>query len=80
MALNETNLKFKSLENNTKLKELNVYDANAYDALWIAVLTENNSGNMTIEAVKTKFNNIIHSYQGASSSIELDLNRDRHSN
>jgi hypothetical protein len=39
MALNETNLKFKSLENNTKLKELNVYDANAYDALWIALLT-----------------------------------------
>ena len=80
MALNETNLKFKSLENDTNLKELNVYDANAYDALWVAALTENNSGNMTIEEVKNKFNNITHSYQGVSGSIELDPNGDRRSN
>ncbi len=80
MALNEDNIKFKSLENDTNLKELNVYDANAYDALWIAALTANNSGNMTIEDMKNKFNNITHSYQGVSGSIELDPNGDRYSN
>ena len=80
MTLNENNLKFKSLEKDTNLKELNIYDANAYDALWVAALTENNSGNMTIEEVKNKFNNITHSYQGASGSIELDPNGDRRSN
>ena len=39
MTLNETNEKFELLENDTKL-ELNAYDANAYDAVWIAALTE----------------------------------------
>jgi branched-chain amino acid transport system substrate-binding protein len=77
MALNENNVKFKSLENDTNLKELNVYDANAYDALWVAALTENNSGDMTIKEVKDKFNNITKCYQGVSESIELDHNGDR---
>jgi branched-chain amino acid transport system substrate-binding protein len=81
MALNETNVKFKLLEKDTNLEELNVYDANSYDAIWIAALTaENNSGNMTIEEAKNKFNNITKSYQGASESIKLDHNGDRLSN
>jgi branched-chain amino acid transport system substrate-binding protein len=72
MALNETNVKFQ-LENN----KLMIYDANAYDALRIAALTENISENMTFVKLKDNFNKIIHTYQGASGMIKLDDNGDR---
>ena len=77
MALNETNAKFQSLENDTKLKELMIYDANAYDALWVAALTENLSGCVNLEKLKENFNKITNSFQGASGNIKLDDNGDR---
>jgi len=76
MTLNDKNEKFKLLEKDTK-RELNIYDANAYDALWIAALTENISGNMTFVNLKDNFNKIIHTYKGASGKIKLDGNGDR---
>ena len=56
---------------------MNAYDANAYDALWIAALTENISGNILLMKLKAKFNNIVHSYQGASGNIKLNRYGDR---
>ena len=76
LARNETNQKFELLRNVTKL-DLKTNDANVYDALWIAVLTENVSGNTTFAKVKTNFNKIIDSYQGASGTIKLDSYGDR---
>ena len=76
MARNETNQKFELLRNVTKL-DLKTNDANVYDALWIAALTENISGNTTFAKVKTNFNKIIDSYQGASGTIKLDSYGDR---
>ena len=55
MSINDTDEKFKSLENVIKLK-LNPNDANVYDAVWIAALTENVSQNMTFVKLKDKFN------------------------
>ncbi len=74
-ALNHTNEK-ESLENTTKL-ELNANDANVYDALWIAALTENMSENTTFMKLKENFNKIVNSYQGASGNIKLDRYGDR---
>ena len=79
MTLDEKNVKFELLEKNTKL-ELNIYNANAYDALWIAALTENISGNSTFGKLKENFNKIIESFQGASGAIKLDKNGDRFGN
>ena len=76
LSLNDTNKKFELLENVTKLK-LNPNDANVYDALWIAALTENISGNTTFAKLKNNFNKIIDSYQGASGNIKLDSYGDR---
>ena len=76
LARNETNQKFELLRNVTKL-DLKTNDANVYDALWIAALTENISGNTTFAKVKTNFNKIIDSYQGASGTIKLDSYGDR---
>ena len=76
MTLNKTNEKFVSLEHNIGL-ELNSYDANAYDALWIAALTQNLSGCISLEKLKENFNNIINSYSGASGEIKLDDKGDR---
>ena len=56
---------------------LNPNDANVYDALWIAALTENISGNTTFAKLKDNFNKIIDSYQGASGTIKLDSYGDR---
>jgi ABC-type branched-subunit amino acid transport system substrate-binding protein len=75
-ALNHTNEKFESLENTYKL-ELNANDANVYDALWIAALTENISENTTFVKLKENFNKIVNSYQGASGNIKLDRYGDR---
>jgi branched-chain amino acid transport system substrate-binding protein len=76
MTLDEANEKFESLENDTGL-ELNSYDANAYDALWIAALTQNLSGCVNLEKLEKNFSNITKSYYGASGNITLDDNGDR---
>jgi ABC-type branched-subunit amino acid transport system substrate-binding protein len=77
MSLDHNIKEFESLENNTGL-ELNSYDANAYDALWIAALTESKSdGCINIEKLKENFNNIINSYSGSSGKIKLDEKGDR---
>jgi len=76
LSLNDTNEKFKLLENVTKHK-LNPNDANVYDALWIAALTENISENITFVELKNNFNKIIDSYQGASGNVKLDSYGDR---
>jgi branched-chain amino acid transport system substrate-binding protein len=75
-ALNHTNEKLESLENTTKL-DLNANDANVYDALWIAALTENMSENTTFMKLKENFNKIVSSYHGASGIIKLDSYGDR---
>jgi ABC-type branched-subunit amino acid transport system substrate-binding protein len=82
LSMNDTNGKFELLENAIKLKlnpnlKLNANDANVYDALWIAALTENISGKTTFEELKNNFNKIIDSYQGASGNIKLDSYGDR---
>jgi ABC-type branched-subunit amino acid transport system substrate-binding protein len=77
MALNETNVKFQSLENDTNQKKLMIYDANAYDAIWVAALTENLSGCANLEKLTENFNKITNSYPGASGIIKLDDNGDR---
>jgi branched-chain amino acid transport system substrate-binding protein len=76
ISMNETNEKFKSLEDCTHLK-LNPNDANVYDALWIAALTENISQNMNFTNLKDNFYKIINSYQGATGNIKLDSDGDR---
>jgi branched-chain amino acid transport system substrate-binding protein len=76
MTLNDTNEKFESLENDTGL-ELNSYDANAYDALWIAALTQKLSGCINLEKLERNLINITKSYSGASGNITLDENGDR---
>jgi branched-chain amino acid transport system substrate-binding protein len=76
ISMNETNMKLKALENVTKL-ELNPNDANVYDALWIAALTENMSQNMNFAKLKANFYKIIELYQGASGNIKLDRYGDR---
>jgi ABC-type branched-subunit amino acid transport system substrate-binding protein len=54
-----------------------IYDANAYDALWVAALTENLSGCINLEKLKENFINITKSFPGASGDIKLDDNGDR---
>ena len=76
IAMDYTNKKFESLENATKLK-LNPNDANAYDALWIAALTESISQKSSFVKLEDNFNKIINSYRGASGNIRLDSNGDR---
>ncbi len=76
IAMNDSNTKFEALENVTKLK-LNPNDANVYDALWIAALTENMSHNMSFVKLKENFNKIIEAYKGASGNIKLDRYGDR---
>ena len=76
MTLNDTNEKFESLENDTGL-ELNSYDANAYDALWIAALTQNLSDCINLEKLEKNLINITKFYFGASGNITLDDNGDR---
>jgi branched-chain amino acid transport system substrate-binding protein len=76
LSMNDTNGKFELLENTTKRK-LNPNDANVYDALWIAALTENISENTAFVELKNNFNKIIDSYQGASGNVKLDNNGDR---
>jgi branched-chain amino acid transport system substrate-binding protein len=75
-ALDNKNEKLESLEHATKL-ELNSNDANVYDALWIAALTENVSGNTTFVKLKENLKKIIDSYEGASGTIKLDSYGDR---
>jgi ABC-type branched-subunit amino acid transport system substrate-binding protein len=75
-ALDDTNKKLLSLVNAIGF-ELNSNDVNVYDALWIAALTENISGDMTFGKLKENFNKIIKSYQGASGIIKLDNSGDR---
>jgi branched-chain amino acid transport system substrate-binding protein len=75
-ALDDTNKKLQSLVNAIGF-ELNSNDVNVYDALWIAALTENISGNTTFVKLKENFNKIIKSYQGASGIIKLDNSGDR---
>jgi branched-chain amino acid transport system substrate-binding protein len=75
-SLNYTNEKFESLEHNVKF-ELNANDANVYDALWIAALTENMSENTSFIKLKENFNKIVDSYHGASGIIKLDSYGDR---
>ena len=76
IGMNDTNKKFKALENATKLK-LNPNDANVYDALWITALTENLSQNMNFVKLKENFYKIIESYRGAGGNIKLDRYGDR---
>ena len=76
MNLDHKNEQYTSLEHDTGRK-LNSYDANAYDALWIAALTENISDCITIEKLKENFNRITSSFSGASGDIKFDDNGDR---
>lgn len=76
IAMDDSNTKIVALENATKLK-INPNDANVYDALWIAALTENMSQNMSFAKLKANFYKIIESYQGASGNIKLDIYGDR---
>jgi ABC-type branched-subunit amino acid transport system substrate-binding protein len=71
LSLSVDGTKIGLLEKATKQK-LNSNDANVYDALWIAALTANISGNRT-----ENFNRIIDSYQGVSGNIKLDSYGDR---
>lgn len=76
ISINDTNEKFQLLEKVIKLK-LNPNDANVYDALWIAALTENISQNAPFKNLKDNLNKVINSYQGASGNIKLDDYGDR---
>ena len=76
ISLSDVNEKFELLENATRLK-LNPNDANVYDALWIAAMTLNISENTTFAELRSNFNKIIESYQGASGNVQLDNYGDR---
>lgn len=76
LSLSVNDTKVELLEKATKQK-LNSNDANVYDALWIAALTANISGNTTLKELKNNFNKTIDSYQGASGNIKLDGYGDR---
>jgi len=76
LSVNDTNKKMELLEKVTNL-ELNPNDANVYDALWIAVLSESKSENSTFKVLKKNFNKIIDSYHGVSGIIRLDTYGDR---
>jgi ABC-type branched-subunit amino acid transport system substrate-binding protein len=76
MSVDHKNEQYTSLEHDTGRK-LNSYDANVYDALWIAALTEKISDCITIEKLKENFNKITISFSGASGDIKFDDNGDR---
>ena len=63
---------FESLDKSPKLS-LNTNDANIYDALWIAALTENLSANTSFSILKSNLNRMVSLYQGVSGGIQLDI-------
>ncbi len=67
---------FESLEKSLEMG-LNTNDANIYDALWIAALTENISTNTSFSLLKDNLNKTFSSYNGASGGIQLDVYGDR---
>jgi len=76
LSRSDTNKKLEYLKKVTGL-DLKTNDANVYDALWIASLTQNISENANFSTLKNNLYRTIASYEGASGTIKLDKNGDR---
>jgi branched-chain amino acid transport system substrate-binding protein len=77
LGLDEANSKLKDLE--AKLKKHSAsYDANAYDAFWVAALTENVTGGTdNIAHLKGNLTQIANSFLGATGNTSLNEEGDR---
>src|SRR5690242_19843190 len=71
LSRSDTNKKLEFLKKVTGL-DLKTNDANVYDALWIASLTQNISENANFSTLKNNLYRTIASYEGASGTIKLD--------
>jgi branched-chain amino acid transport system substrate-binding protein len=83
LGINETNEKFKLLQsqikNVTGVGSISYVSYTAYDALWVAALTENATNGITnnVDTLKKTFMQIADSYTGATGNTSLNAAGDR---